>query len=141
MKTMVQVMLKKLVIVVKITNYYYDEVMVILLWPPIQYRGATSIFGFGFGFVLVLVLEIMIIVGSILINKNCCFFVWSTRLDDSWILKGQKSWFCHPDLCSLNELHSILIDKNCWFCFFNYQKSWSTRIVDSGHLKDQKCFF
>ena len=36
---------------------------------------------------------------------------------------------------------SILIDKNCWFCFFNDQKSWSTRIVDSGLLNDQKCWF
>ena len=132
-------MLKKLVIVVKITNYFYDEVMVILLWPPIQYRGATSIFDAFF--------NAWLRPCPCPCNHDYCWFYFVKQellflcLIDKirWFLdfEGPEKLILPPRSLLILFWSTRIVDS----VFFNDQKSWSTRIVDSGLLNDQKCWF
>ena len=71
------------------------------------------------------------------INKNFCFFVWSTRLVDSGLLNGQKSWpYSNTETTPLSLppwfllirfwltriVLSVFIDKNRWFWVFERQE-------------------
>ena len=88
-------------------------------------------------------MESVLAILIILINKIHCFFVWSTRLDDSWILKGQKSLFCQSDLCWFYfDRQELLI-----LGFYTTRKVgrqellilgfWTTRHVDSTQIQNQ----
>ena len=106
--------------------------MVIMLWPPVQYRGATSMFDAFF--------NAWLRPCPCPCNHDYCWFYFVNQDRQDSVILG--FWRARKvDSATQIFVHSILIDKNCWFCFFNDQKSLLARIVDSGLLNDQKCRF